>query len=135
MKNIFTCLFLCICTCMNISKALSEPGSGENAAYQKITAEEAKKMMDSGKPYILLDVRTEEEYGAKRISGALLIPYSAISERAMIELPDKSALILIYCHGGGRSANTAIQLIRMGYVNVYDFGGIRDWTFGTVSGR
>jgi len=112
-----------------------EPGSRGTAAYQKITAGKAKEMMDSGDPYILLDVRTEAEYAAKRIEGALLIPNYAISKRVATELPDKSALILVYCRSGRRSANAARQLIQMGYNNVYDFGGINDWPFGTVSGK
>jgi len=120
---------------MIISNASSEPASNGIIAYQKITAQEAKKMMDSGKPYILLDVRAEEEYSAKRINGARLIPYHVISARAAVELPDKSALILIYCRSGRRGANAANQLIQLGYTNVYDFGGINDWPFGTVSDK
>jgi len=120
---------------MNMSNASSEPASNGIVTYQKITAEEAKKVIDSGKPYILLDVRTEEEFTTKRISGAIRIPYHAIGERAMTELPDRSALILIYCHGGGRSAQAANQLILMGYKNVYDLGGIKNWPFDTVRGN
>ena len=92
-------------------------------------------MMDSGEPYILLDVRTEEEYVAKRINGALLIPDTAISERATAELPDKFARILVYCRSGRRSARAANMLVRMGYKQVYDFGGINDWPYATVSGE
>jgi len=117
------------------SNALAEPGSSGDAVYQKITAEQAKEMMDSGKPYILLDVRTEEEYAAKRINGAMLIPNTVISKRAATELPDKSALILVYCRSGRRSANAAKELIRMGYTGVYDFGGINSWPFDTVSDK
>jgi rhodanese-related sulfurtransferase len=106
----------------------------EPAIYQRITPEEAKKMMDSGKPFILLDVRTEAEYAELRIEGAILIPDYEIIERAATGLPDKSALILIYCRSGRRSADAANELIGMGYRNVYDFGGIIDWPFETVSG-
>ena len=102
--------------------------------YQKITANEAKEMMDSGKPFVLLDVRTEPEYAAKRIDGARLIPDYAISEKAAAELPDTSTLILVYCRSGARSATAAHALVRMGYTSVYDFGGINDWPFDTVSG-
>ena len=90
--------------------------------------------MDSGKPFVLLDVRTEGEYAVKRIDGARLIPDYAIRERAAAELQDKSALILVYCRSGRRSANAAHELIRMGYTNVYDFGGLNGWQFETVSG-
>ncbi|MCL1916993.1 MAG: rhodanese-like domain-containing protein [Peptococcaceae bacterium] len=135
----FICvMILCACVFSACSSkrldAPSVPDSDNTAVYQKITAKEAKEMMDSGKPYILLDVRTNEEYAEKRIDGALLIPNYEIAERAAVELPDQSALILVYCRSGGRSAAAALELIGMGYTNVYDLGGINNWPFETVSG-
>jgi len=118
----------------NKAEVISETTSSGVVMYQKITANEAKAMMDSGKPFVLLDVRTDAEYAEKRIDGARLIPDFAIRERAAAELPDKSALILVYCRSGRRSASAANELIRMGYTNVYDFGGILEWPFDTVSG-
>ncbi|MCL1791520.1 MAG: rhodanese-like domain-containing protein [Peptococcaceae bacterium] len=122
----------------NNDTSLSKPGSsgesGSGAVYQKITPERAKEIMDSGEPYILLDVRTDEEYAEKRIDGAVLIPDYEIGVRAVSELPDKSARILVYCRGGRRSANAANELLNMGYTHVYDFGGINDWPYDTVSG-
>ena len=127
---------LCVCLFSACSRTDVAPGtetvSSVIAMYQKITANEAKAMMDSGKPFVLLDVRTEAEYAAKRIDGALLIPDYAIGERAAAELPDTSVLILIYCHSGRRSASAANELIRMGYTSVYDFGGLLDWPFDTM---
>lgn len=140
MRKIFVCvmsLFVSMLTACNGSKAYasSEPGSSGTPSYQKISAEKAKEMMDSGRPHVLLDVRSEGEFTTKRIDGALLIPDYEISERATAELPDKSALILIYCRSGRRSAIAARKLIRSGYTNVYDFGGINDWPYATVSGK
>jgi len=100
--------------------------------YQRITAEQAKEKMDGGEPYILLDVRTEEEFKERRIDGAVLIPDGEMKTRAESELPDKGALILVYCRSGRRSANAAHELVEMGYANAYDFGGIIDWPYGTV---
>ena len=110
------------------------PSETTKAVYQKITAEQAKAKMDEGKPFILLDVRTDEEFKEKRIDGAILIPDYEIKSRASTELPDKNALILIYCRSGRRSALAANELIEQGYTNVYDFGGIIDWPYDTVSG-
>ena len=110
------------------------PAETVKAVYQKITAEQAKAMMDEGKPFILLDVRTDEEFKEKRIDGAILIPDYEIKSRATAELPDKNTLILVYCRSGRRSANAANELIALGYTNVYDFGGIIDWPFDTVAG-
>lgn len=108
--------------------------SAKEAEYRKISAEEAKDMMASSADFILLDVRTEEEFSEKRLEGAILIPDYEIGDRAEIELPEKDALILIYCRSGRRSALAAQELILSGYTNVYDFGGIIDWAYETVSG-
>jgi len=102
--------------------------------YQKISANDAKQIMDSGEEYILLDVRTEEEFAEGHIKGAILIPDYELADRAETELPNKDARILIYCRSGRRSANAANALIELGYTNVYDFGGIIDWPFETVGG-
>ena len=104
----------------------------ENAPYRKITPQEAYAMMDELTDYVLVDVRTAEEFMQTRIAGAILIPDQEIKSRAAAALPDKNAMILVYCRSGGRSANAAKQLITMGYRNVYDFGGIADWPYDTV---
>ena len=112
------------------SAAQSSAPSG--ASYQTISAEDAKAMMDDGAPYILLDVRTQEEFDEGHIEGALLIPYDEIANLAETELPDKDARILLYCRTGRRSAIAAETLAGMGYTDVYDFGGIVDWPYQTV---
>lgn len=111
-----------------------------NAEYTKITPENAKKIMDEfkaandGSEFILLDVRTAEEFAEKHIEGALLIPDYELAKRAEAELPDKKQVILVYCRSGRRSEAAAKQLVALGYNHVYDFGGIIDWPYGTVSG-
>jgi len=105
------------------------------AVYQKISAKEAKQMMDEGGDFILLDVRTAEEFAEKRIAGAILIPDFEIAARAAAELTDKDARILVYCRSGRRSALAAQALADLGYTNVYDFGGITSWPYETVSGE
>ena len=104
----------------------------ENAQYRKISAQEAHSMMGELKGHVLVDVRTAEEFSQGRIAGAILIPDNEIKSRAAAELPDKNAVILVYCRSGRRSANAARELISMGYKNVYDFGGIADWPYDTV---
>lgn len=105
------------------------------AQYRKISAIEAKNIMDETEDYILLDVRTYEEFWEKRINGSILIPDYEIADRVEKELPDKDALIFVYCRSGRRSAIAAKELCSMGYSNVYDFGGIIDWPYDTVSGE
>lgn len=108
-----------------------ETSADKDAEYRKISAEEAKKMMDEGDP-IILDVREMSEYNEGHIEGALLLPYTEIAARAEAELPDKSALILVYCRSGRRSEIAARELVQLGYANVFDFGGITDWPYEIV---
>lgn len=101
-------------------------------APQKISAEEAKRIMDSGEQYFLLDVRTQEEFDAQHIPGAVCIPDSELSSRSG-ELPqERDTLILVYCRSGRRSALSAEVLAGLGYTAVRDFGGIIDWQYETV---
>ena len=102
---------------------------GEKAMYEQITAEEAKKIMDSGEEHIVLDVREQHEYDEGHIPGAILIPYTEIENRAEDELPDKNKLILVYCRSGRRSKIAAESLANLGYTNVKEFGGIIDWPY------
>ena len=98
-----------------------------------ITAEEAKKIMDTESEYVVLDVRTEEEFAQGHIPGAILIPDYEIREEAESSLPDKDALILVYCRSGRRSKNAAQILAELGYTNIREFGGILDWPYETVT--
>ena len=110
-------------------------GDGQKAAdYVSITAEEAKSMMDTEQDYIILDVRTEEEFAEGHIPGAVLIPDYEIGERAREMLPDKEQLIFVYCHSGNRSKKASAALAEMGYTNVKEFGGIIDWPYETEKG-
>ena len=110
-------------------------GDGQKAAdYVSITAEEAKDMMDAEQDYIILDVRTEEEFAEGHIPGAALIPDYEIRDRAREMLPDKEQLIFVYCRSGNRSKKASAALAEMGYTNVKEFGGIIDWPYETEEG-
>ncbi|MCL2122055.1 MAG: redoxin domain-containing protein [Clostridiales bacterium] len=113
---------------------ISNPDQGaQSAAYRKIKPEEAKGIMEDGRAYILLDVRSNTEYEASHIDGAILLPHDEIAARASAVLPDKDARILIYCYSGVRSADAAKALVALGYTGIYDFGGITDWPYEMVS--
>lgn len=116
------------------STAASASGSSNAATYQTITPEEAQQMLQDQPDAILLDVRTQEEYDTQHIEGATLLTDSDIASRAADVLPDKDAVILVYCRSGRRSAASSQQLAELGYTNVYDFGGIIDWPYGVVTG-
>ena len=106
----------------------------EENTYRQVTAEEAAAMMEEESDYIILDVRTAEEYREKHIPGAINIPNETIGDQDIPELPDKEQLILVYCRSGNRSKQAAEKLVKLGYTNIVEFGGIHDWTGETVSG-
>ena len=116
---------------------LASCGSADNEkntdlTYEQISAEEAKSLMDTEKAYIIIDARTQEEFAEGHIEGAILIPEYEIAQRAEKELPDKDALILVYCRSGRRSKIASEELVKLGYTNVKEFGGIIDWPYETV---
>ena len=101
----------------------------QEAVYMNITAQQAKQIMDSQKGYIILDTRTQEEYEEGHIPGAILIPYDQILQKAEGVLMDKDQLILVYCRSGRRSKLASEDLVKLGYTNIREFGGIIDWPY------
>ena len=85
------------------------------------------EIMQSDENYIILDVRTEEEFKQGHIPEAVCIPNEVIEQQAEAELPDKEQLLLVYCRSGNRSKQASKKLAALGYSNVYEFGGIKDW--------
>ena len=112
-----------------ILAACGQTTGEREAVYMNITATEAKEIMDSETGYVILDVRTEEEYAEGHVPGAILIPDYEIEARAEEELPDKNQMLLVYCRSGRRSKLAAEALVELGYTNIYEFGGIIDWPY------
>ena len=101
--------------------------------YEQISAEDAKKLMDTASDYIIVDARTTEEFAEGHIPNAILIPEYEIADRAPDELTDKDRLILVYCRSGRRSKIASQALVELGYTNVKEFGGIIDWPYDVVT--
>ena len=121
-------LLALLCGC-----APQNEGEDEKMTYTQITVNKAIEMMESESNYIILDVRTFEEYNERHIPGAICVPNESIGTEPIDELPQKDQLILVYCRSGRRSKEAAEKLAAMGYSNIYEFGGILDWTGETVS--
>ncbi len=115
-----------------ITTDTTENTTNNSLGYEQISGEQAKRLMDTEKDYIIIDARTEEEFNEGHIEGAILIPEYEIGERAEKELPDKDQLILVYCRSGRRSKIAAQALADLGYTNVKEFGGIIDWQYEIV---
>lgn len=106
-----------------------EKETSREAVYVNITAQEARQIMDSEEGYLILDVRTQDEYNEGHIPGAIVICHEEIAEKAEEMLPDKEQLILVYCRSGRRSKIAAETLAELGYTNIREFGGILDWPY------
>lgn len=132
--------FICtaaLTACSTANSAGAAPGQGNMAAqgesvYHKISAEEAKAMMDKG-GVTVVDVRREDEYAAGHIPGSILVPNEGIRDTQPEELPDLDAVLLVHCRTGVRSKQASDKLLEIGYKNVYDLGGIVDWPYETVT--
>lgn len=109
--------------------------ASQNNTYRQISMSEAITMMEKEKDYIILDVRRPDEFVEKHIPGAINIPNEIIGTEEIKELPNKKQLILVYCRSGNRSKQASEKLVKLGYTNIVEFGGIIDWPGETVSGN
>lgn len=112
-----------------LSLAFASCGGGEETEYSQVDAAKAKELMETEDNYVILDVRTDEEFSEGHIPGAMLIPDYEIEDKAESMLKDKDQLILVYCRSGNRSKGASEALAKLGYTNVVEFGGIIDWPY------
>ncbi len=129
-KTLFTFILIALFAFSFI--ACKKNKTNVKSKYEKISAAQAKEIMDNQTDYIILDVRQPFEYEEEHIEGAILIPDNEISKKAEETLKDKNQLILVYCRSGRRSKIASDELIKLGYTNIKDFGGIIDWEYETV---
>lgn len=141
MKKIFSGLLAALllvllgCSAEKPAAGSSAPSGASLSAdgrYRKLTPQQAKERMDSGDPVIIVDVRTQAEFDEGHIPGAILLPNETIGSAMPAALPDPGAELLVYCRSGNRSRTAALKLLELGYTDVFDFGGIRDWPYETV---
>ena len=123
--------FFLLLVVMLLTACGQDKENDQGVVYLNITAEEAKEIMDTEEGYIILDVRTQDEFDETHIPGAILIPHDEITEKAEDLLTDKDQLILVYCRSGRRSKLAAEALVELGYTNIKEFGGIIDWPYET----
>ena len=103
--------------------------------YRQITMDEAVNMMAQETGYIILDVRRPDEFAAGHIPNAINVPNETIDTAEIPELPDKDQLIMVYCRSGRRSKEASEKLVKLGYTNIVEFGGILDWNGEIVTGQ
>ena len=109
-------------------------GNNQTNTYRQITMDEAVTMMAQETGYIILDVRRPDEFAAGHIPNAINVPNETIGTSEIPELPDKAQLIMVYCRSGRRSKEASEKLLKLGYTNIVEFGGILDWKGEIVTG-
>jgi rhodanese-related sulfurtransferase len=98
-----------------------------NITFTSISMDEAAKIMTERDDYVLLDVRTDEEYDEGHLPGAYIVPLDDIWSINEDSPWSRDQLILVYCRSGRRSKLAAEEMCKMGYTNVVEIGGIIDW--------
>ena len=132
MKQLAVILLITLITAFVFTGCVSS--ADDTDSYRQVSSAEAAAIMEEETDYIILDVRTQEEYETAHIPGAICIPNETIGTEDITELPDKDQLILVYCRSGNRSKQASEKLAKQGYINIVEFGGINSWTGETVSG-
>ena len=127
MKRSFVWIFM-----LTFSAALAfAAGPAEKIDVYRDPARLAQMLAENEPAHFLVDVRTPEEYAAGHIPTAINLPVTEIGDRPPTD--DKSALIVVYCASGRRSAKSKAILEGLGYTGVVDFGSVSRWTGSLVS--
>ena len=130
MKKFVTAVLLAAAalTAFGCGQSSAATGSdGGQTAFRRVTGDEAQKMMESETGYLIVDVRTPQEYAEGHIPHAINVPLDTIGTNPPAELPDKAQMIFVYCRSGARSMTASNKLAQMGYTNIVEMGGIKDW--------
>ena len=104
-----------------------------NTNVKNISAEEAYKLISDNKEFVILDVRSKEEYDKGHIPGAKLVPVQVLSIK-LTELDKyKDKPVLVYCESGRRSPIAVDTLVNNAFKNIYHLSnGISSWRY-TIS--
>lgn len=104
------------------ASVLTDPDAAERIAWHL------------GENAYLIDVRSESEYIEGHLSGAILMPSEDFAERLPAEIPDREAVLLLYCRTGNRSSAALKQAQDLGYLVAINAGGVVDYTGELVTG-
>ncbi len=93
--------------------------------FKSVSMEEGLKLMAGDKDFVLLDVRTPEEFAGGHIPGAVQLTNETFTEHDAEKLiRNKNRTVYVYCRSGRRSKQASQKLIDFGYANVIEIGGI-----------
>lgn len=125
-KYLIISLVILVCIALIAGVMLFSTPEGNGSSGGIISGAGARELYENNESVILLDVRNQDEYDMHHIEGSILIPYTELESR-LSELPNKDAIIIVFCRAGRRSAIAASILVDYGYRNVYDMQEIANW--------
>lgn len=129
-------LAMILISALILAGSLQAQASASGAKALPISPKAVKDLLASGKEFVLLDVRTFEEFVAGRIQGSVLLPYDQITAATAAKvIGAKDKTVVVYCRTGHRSGIAAAALVSLGYTKVLDMGGILSWPYGTIAGE
>ena len=104
-----------------------------NSKVKNVSPDEAYKLINEDKEFVILDVRTKEEYEVGHIPGAKLIPVQILPMK-LAELDKyKDRPVLVYCASGGRSPRAVDTLVNSNFTNIYHMDrGISSWRYNVT---
>jgi rhodanese-related sulfurtransferase len=122
---------LAIVACAFLFRPSFLRAEGATGGYPNLSPAETRDMIAkrSGDPdFVLLDVRTREEFDAERIAGAVIVDYRSPSFREQVAKLDRGKSYVVYCRTGHRTSGAVKVMRELGIPNVYVFsGGITKW--------
>lgn len=129
-------LAMILISALVLAGSLQAQASAATSKASPISPKAVKDLLASGKEFVLLDVRTFEEYVAGRIPGSVLLPYDQINAMTAAKaIGAKNRTVVVYCRTGRRSGIAAAALVSLGYTKVLDMGGILSWPYDTIAGQ
>ena len=127
MKNFLLTLFLILFSTGLVSCKQPAP---DITAITNLTAKEGFDLIKENKnnpDFIILDVRTPEEFNSGHIEKAVNIDYNAANFKEEVGKLDKNKTYALYCGSGRRAVATSDIMGELGFVNIYEFGGVKQW--------
>lgn len=99
---------------------------------QRISPKEVKAKLDRKEAFLLLDVRSPDEYARGHINQSISMPLGTIEQQISRHASSKTAEIVVYCQSGARASRAAAELAELGYTNIKNMGGIAAWPYEVV---
>lgn len=131
-KNLLNLIILLIFfTIMGFQACKSQEEVDNQNIAEEISVSQAFELIQNNQDnenFMILDVRTPQEYQEEHLEDAINIDYYSENFQDRLSELDKNKIFLVYCQSGSRSTNAVTIMINLGFVELYNMlGGIAAW--------